>query len=211
VSKGTIGPDEQAAGRRTLGTEDHRRTDEVIAMTVMGWRRLAAGLGALSLAAFLAPATADAGQAVERDFFATYSGHYQDEVTHECADGEQANLVLAEGVGRLIGRYDLRIEACVAATSPLTGTVVGTADYVAANGDQLSFGFAGEYVVDLDEGAVMAMLPATSVDGTGRFASVEFGDGGGMAVDTNPLGSDVSYGYVYGSLVFDASDRAPSR
>lgn len=179
-------------------------------MLGIGLKRRAAWAGGLLLAAALVPATVDAGQAVEHDFFATYSGQYQEVATHECGAGEQANLVLGEGVGRFIGHYDLRIEACAAPTSPLTGTVVGTADYVAANGDQLTFGFAGDYSVDLDAGTIVASLPATSVAGTGRFAHVELGDSGGMAVDTNPIGSDVSYGYVYGALVFDASDRAPA-
>jgi hypothetical protein len=186
------------------------QASEVIKMRQVTLKRMAAGIGALALAAFVVPATADAGQPIERDFYATYSGQYQDEPTHECGPGEQANLVLGEGVGRFIGRFDLRIEACVTPTSELTGTVTGGAYYVAANGDQLDFGFAGDYVVNLAEGTIDATLPATSVSGTGRFANVELGDGQGVAVDTNPIGSDVSYGYVSGPLVFDASDRAPS-
>jgi hypothetical protein len=197
-------------GRTKTGIRWKQQRDEVIEMRPTTLKRIAAGIGALGLAAFVVPATADAGQAIERDFYAAYSGQYQDEATHECGPGEQANLILGEGVGRFVGRFDLRIEACVAPTSELTGTVTGTAYYVAANADQLTFGFAGEYSVNLMEGTIESTLPATGVSGTGRFANVELGDGEGIAVDTNPIGSDLSYGYVSGPLVFDAADRAPS-
>lgn len=176
-------------------------------------KRIAVVVATFAVATIAVPAPASAGQMIERDFYATYSGEYQDpsQVTHQCDLGEQANLVLGEGIGKFIGRFDLRIEACVSETTPLTGEVTGTAYYTAANGDLLWFDFDGEYVVDLDELAVISTLPATGVAGTGRFANVELGDGPGEAVDTNPLDSGVSFGVVSGPIVFDASDRGHSR
>jgi len=175
-------------------------------------KRTARVVAALASASIFVPAPAGAGQMIERDFHATYSGEYQDpgQVTHDCAAGELANLVLGEGVGTFIGRFDLRIEACVSPTSELTGQVNGTAYYTAANSDLLWFDFDGTYQVDLAEGAIISTLPATAVDGTGRFANVELGDGPGVAVDTNPIGSGVSFGVVSGPIVFDASDRGRS-
>jgi hypothetical protein len=176
-------------------------------------KRTALVMAAFSATSIVLPAPASAGQMIERDFYATYSGEYQDpsQVTHECEEGEQANLVLGEGVGKFIGRFDLRIEACVSATSEITGQVNGTAYYTAANGDLLWFNFDGLYEVDLAELAIISTLPATGVDGTGRFANVELGDGPGTAVDTNPINSGVSFGVVSGPIVFDASDRGHSR
>jgi len=169
-------------------------------------------VAALCVASMVLPAPARAGQMIERDFYATYSGEYQDasQVTHECGVDEQANLVLGEGIATFLGRFDLRIEACASPTSELTGQVNGTAYYTAANGDLLWFDFDGSYEVDLTELAIISTLPATGVAGTGRFANVELGDGPGVAVDTNPINSGVSFGVVSGPIVFDASDRGHS-
>jgi hypothetical protein len=176
-------------------------------------KRIAVVVGALAMTSLATPGTVSAGRMIERPLHMTYTAEYQDEVTHTCDSGEQANLLLGEGVGSLVGRFDLRIEACVLATSPLTGDVTGTAYYTAANGDLLAFVFDGEYVVNLDTLTLESVLPAVDAFGTGRFANVELGSGTGAAVDFNPLNPDftnsgMSYGYVTGAIVYDASARA---
>lgn len=174
----------------------------------MFMKRIASLVGVLAVTSLAVPATVSGGQTIERPFHATYEGVYQDVVTHTCGAGEQANLVLGDGVGSLIGRFDLRIEACTSATGPITGIVYGTAFYTAANGDELSFGFSGGYTVNLDTFTIESVLPPTDVSGTGRFANVELGTAVGQAMDFNPIGSGVSYGYVDGSIAYDASDRS---
>ena len=171
-------------------------------------RRIALLVSALAVSSLAVPTTVSGGQTIDRPFHATYEGVYQDEVTHACSAGEQANLLLGDGVGSLIGRFDLRIEACVAATSPLTGDVYGTAHYATANGDELEFGFAGGYTVNLETMTIESVLPPTYVSGTGRFSNVELGVVDGAAMDFNPIGSGVSFGHVTGSIAYDASDRS---
>lgn len=171
-------------------------------------QRIALMVGVLAVSSLAGPATASGGQTIDRPFHATYEGVYQDVTTHTCGAGERANLVLGDGVGSLIGRFDLRIEACVAETSPLTGDVYGRAFYTVANGDALNFDFAGTYAVNLDTLTIEAVLPATDVSGSGRFANVQLGDTPGAAMDFSPIGSGVSFGYVTGSIAYDASDRA---
>ena len=176
-------------------------------------KRIAVVVGALAMTSLATPGSVGAGRMIERPLHLTYTAQYQEEAEHSCESGERANLLLGEGVGSLIGRFDLRIEACVEDTGLLTGDVTGTAYYTAANGDLLAFVFDGDYVVNPDTMTIEAVLPAVDAFGTGRFANVELGSGIGAAYDFNPLNPDfsnsgVSYGYVTGAIIYDASARA---
>lgn len=165
--------------------------------------RVALVVGALALVSLASPAEVSGGQMIEREFRASYAGTYQNpqDITHECPAGQFPNLVLGDGVGSLVGRFDLRIEACV---DPFTGLVTGTAFYTAANGDLLAFEFEG-FGVPQPDGSIVSTLPATGAFGTGRFANVQLGSAHGVAVDTT-VGSSSS-GYVEGPIVYDASNR----
>lgn len=175
---------------------------------MMWLTRIGAVTAALAVGMFAVPGPADAGRMIERDLHISYTAQYQAEPQHTCEPGGQANLLLGDGVGSLLGRFDLRIEGCAYADpTGLSGTVDGVAYYVTANGDQIQFGFAGTYVVDLDAGQIVATMPGAYASGTGRFANVEL-IGGEGAVDISPLGSGMSYGTVDGVIAYDASDRA---
>ena len=172
-------------------------------------KRFAAVIGILAVSTLAVPSTVQGGRMVERQFDAVYAGEYQPGADHECEDESHIkNLVLGEGVGSLIGHFEVRIEGCVdlSSTPPFPPRVYGTALYTAANGDLLGFEFDG-FVVASDGVTTVAELPATAAFGDGRFANVELGSGPGMAVDTS-VANTTSSGYVSGPIIYDASDRS---